>query len=168
MNDLTTPAHALTETLAEEQQLYGSLLELAAREERAIVGGDVRILTEITDEKEQLLELLAALESERMTALTAFAAVTGHAPGEITLTEAAASLEAGEGALLTRAGEQLRTTALELRDANDRNAALLRSSRDLVDRWIQYLRTVLTGALAYNADGGLNDAVGRRVLDRSA
>ena len=50
----------------------------------------------------------------------------------------------------------------------ERNAALLRSSRDIVDRWIQYLRTVLTGALAYNAEGGLTDAVGRRVLDRSA
>ena len=168
MSDLTTPAHALSETLAEEHQLYASLLELAAREEQAIVGGDVRILTEITEEKEQLLELLAALETERMTALTAFAAATGHDPGDMTLSEAAGALDASEGALLTRAGEQLRAIALELRGANDRNAALLRSSRDIVDRWIQYLRTVLTGALAYNADGGLTDAVGRRVLDRSA
>ena len=168
MMDLTTPAHALTETLAEEHQLYAALLELAGREERAIVGGDVRALTEITEEKEHLLETLAALETERMTALTAFASVTGRGAEEITLTEAASALEEIEGALLTRAGEQLRTLALELRGANDRNAALLRSSRDIVDRWIQYLRTVLTGALAYNAEGGLTDAVGRRVLDRSA
>lgn len=168
MMDLTTPAQALTETLAEEQQLYAALLELAGREERAIVGGDVRALTEITEEKEHLLETLAALETERMTALTAFATVTGREADEITLTEAASALEETDGALLTRAGEQLRALAVELRGANDRNAALLRSSRDIVDRWIQYLRTVLTGALAYNADGGLTDAGGRRVLDRSA
>ncbi len=168
MSDLITPAQALTEVLAEEQGLYASMLELAGREQSALVGGDVRTLTEITEEKEHLLELLATLEMERTTALTAFAAASGHASSDLTLTEAASALGASEGALLTRAGEQLRAVAIELQGANERNAALLRSSRDIVDRWIQYLRTVLTGALAYNAEGGLADAGGRRVLDRSA
>ena len=168
MSELSTCAEALGAALAEEEQLYASLLDIAGREERAIASGDVGELTNLTDEKEQLLELLAALETERMTALTAIAAATGTGVEALTLTGVVAMLEPEQGAALTGAGLELRASAAALKRANDRNAELLRSSGEIVDRWIQYLRTVITSTLSYTAEGSPDEAGSTHVLDRSA
>jgi flagellar biosynthesis/type III secretory pathway chaperone len=161
-------ADALAAALTEEQELLGSLLDLAGREERAIVGGDVAELTELTDQKEQLLELLATLETERMTALTAIAGSSSLDVDALTLSAVAELVEPAEGAALTEAGIELRARALALKEANEHNAALLRSSREIVDRWIQYLRTIIAESLTYTAEGSPNESGDNRVIDRSA
>ena len=161
-------ADALAAALTEEQELLGSLLDLAGREERAIVGGDVAELTELTDEKEQLLELLATLETERMTALIAIAGSSSLDIDALPLSAVAELVEPAAGAALTEAGIELRTRALALKEANEHNAALLRGSRDIVDRWIQYLRTIIAGSLTYTAEGSPNESGDNRVIDRSA
>ena len=51
MTDVRAGADALASALTEEQELLGTLLDLAGREERAIVGGDVAELTELTDRR---------------------------------------------------------------------------------------------------------------------
>ena len=163
-----TTAAALTDALREQQSLYESLLQVAGQEERAIVGGDVRALTELTEEKERLIELLATLETERMTAITAIAAATGIDAGTLTITRVASILPAEQAAALTAAGDDLREQALDVKQANDSNAALLRSSSEIVGRWIQYLRTVISGSLTYTAEGSPGESGGNRVIDRSA
>ena len=168
MTDVRAGADALASALTEEQELLGTLLDLAGREERAIVGGDVAELTELTDQKEHLLELLATLETERATALTAIAGSSGLRIDALTLSAAAALVEPAEGAALTEAGIELRARALALKEANEHNAALLRGSREIVDRWIQYLRTIIAGSLTYTAEGSPNESGDNRVIDRSA
>jgi flagellar biosynthesis/type III secretory pathway chaperone len=161
-------ARALEHCLEAQQQIYVAMLELSAREEAAIVAGDVGLLTSLVDEKEQLIEHLNALETERMTALLTLAAAVGTPLEALTLTTVAARLPAAPAASLTETGVQLRVRALALKEANERNALLLRSSRNLVDRWIHYLRTLLSGSL-YTASGAAAPAgSGRRALDRSA
>ena len=61
----------------------------------------------------------------------------------------------------------LRTQAVALAQANQRNERLLEASRGLVDRWIQYLKTVLSNSV-YMPDGRLDDSRDARSLDRSA
>lgn len=168
MSELSAGAEALGGALTEEQRLYVSLLALAGSEQRAIAGGDVAELTELTDEKEQLLELLATLETERMTALTAMAAAAGVSADGLTLSGVASMVEPRQGAALTEAGVELRARALALRDANERNALLLRGSSEVVERWIQYLRTIISEALTYNPRGSPDEAGVNRVIDRSA
>lgn len=157
---------ALTATLEQQRDTLASMLELARREERAIVGGDVETLTVLTDEREQLLELMAALESERMTALVAIAAASGGEPASLTLT-GVAEIAGAAGDALALVGRDLRERAVAVRDANARNALLLRTSRDIVDRWLQYLRSLMTSVL-YDADGRASEAGRRSQLDRSA
>ncbi len=157
---------ALTATLEQQRDTLASMLELARREERAIVGGDVETLTVLTDEREQLLELMAALESERMTALVAIAAASGGEPASLTLT-GVAEIAGAAGDALAFVGRDLRERAVAVRDANARNALLLRTSRDIVDRWLQYLRSLMTSVL-YDADGRASEAGRRSQLDRSA
>jgi flagellar biosynthesis/type III secretory pathway chaperone len=168
VNELLQSAAALMQALDDECDLYGTLLELARREEHAIVRGDVEGLTRLTEEKEHLLELFAALETERMTAITAIASASGHDADRATLGDLVAALPGAAGAGLALAGTELRRQAIELRDANARNAELLRSSRDIVDRWIHYLRTLVGGTLNYSADGAPDLSREPRRLDRTA
>lgn len=158
----------LAATLHEETELYGSLLALSVQEERAIVAGDVEALTDLIADKERLLELLAALETERTTALTAVALGIELDPPTITLSEVARHAEPAAAAVLMEAGMLLRAQAVALREANSSNARLLEGSRSLVEHWIQYLRAVVAGALTYTADGGRAEGDDSRVLDRTA
>ena len=158
---------ALTATLEQQRDAMVSMLDLARREERAIVGGDVEALTRLTDEREGLLELMAALESERMTALVAIGWAVGLPAATLTLTRVAEVAGPQVGESLTSVGMELGQRAAAVRDANARNALLLRTSRDIVDRWLQYLRSMMTSVL-YDAGGRTSEAGRRGQLDRSA
>lgn len=161
-------ALALAVALTEQQTVYERLLVVSQREERAIVAGDVSTLTQLVEEKEQLLELLAAHETDRMTAVTSIALATGVRSDSATLSELAGHVGADAGTAMLSAGLELRAQALAVKEANERNARLLRGSRELVDRWIQYLRTVVSSSLAYTADGAAQESDGFSVVDRSA
>ncbi len=167
MSALLEGVASLTAALEQQRDAYASMLELARREERAIVGGDVEALTLLTEEREHLLELLAALESERMTAITAIAAATGRDPAALTLTRVAAEVSGEAGSTLASIGFELRERAVAVRNANARNALLLRTSRDIVDRWLQYLRSMMSSVL-YDAGGRAAEAGRVTRLDRSA
>lgn len=160
-------ASVLGEVIASQRDVYRALLGLADEERGAIVGGDVERLTRLVDEKEQLLDHLRALETERMTALVAIAAATGIDPERATLSDVAAHLPSEPAAALERSGRELRAEALALQEAHEVNAGLLENSRSLVDRWIHYLRSVLVGSL-YTQDGSAATASGARSLDRTA
>ncbi|MEE8421784.1 MAG: flagellar protein FlgN [Dehalococcoidia bacterium] len=168
MNELGAGADALSTALSHQGEVYGSLLDLAAREEQAIIDGDVGVLTAIVDQQEQLLDVLRALETERMTALTVIAAATGEDADALTVTSVSSMLEGAERDALMTLGVALRAQAITLGHANERNSELLSNSRDIVDRWLHYLRSVVSSALTYTASGERDEPGGNRVVDRSA
>jgi len=167
MIGLQIGAEALDEVLAAERDIYVTMLTLTTREELAIVGDSVEELTELVDEKQLLIEHLNALETERMTALAAIELATGLDPQTVTLSQIAARLPIADGRRLLENGMTLRTQARALEQANLRNERLLLGSRDLVERWLLYLRQVL-GGYVYNSDGRMDSGNGARSLDRSA
>jgi flagellar biosynthesis/type III secretory pathway chaperone len=159
----------LASVLIEESELCEQLLSVTDREHAAIVSSDIEGLTSLVEEKEHLLELLATLETERMTALTAIALAVGQPADALTLTSIGVIATPGTRAQLLAAGEGLRTTGEALASANARNADLLAASTDLVERWVSYLKTVISSTLAtYSNDGNAQAPGGNRVLDRSA
>ncbi|MDA0270321.1 MAG: flagellar protein FlgN [Chloroflexi bacterium] len=164
---LVAGADGLVAVMAAQGDLYRSLLVLAGVERTAIVEGDVVGLTEIVARKEELLDHLRALETERMTALVAIEVATGIVADEATVSAIAARLPAGPADTLVRAGRELRGHAIALEEAQDINTRLLERSRTVVDRWLQYLRTLLAGSV-YTSDGPAQVLPGGRALDRSA
>src|SRR5262249_44288192 len=115
------------------------LLAVTHREEKAIIAADIPLLTSLVEEKEQVLELLATLETERMTAVTAIASAAGQQPSSLTLGGVVALVDGPAQAQLVALSEGLREDGRALEEANQRNAHLLQASSDLVDRWVQYL-----------------------------
>ena len=168
MSAISAAADALADTLEEESRLCGMLLAVTHREEKAIIAADIPLLTSLVEEKEQVLELLATLETERMTAVTAIASAAGKPASSLTLGGVVALVDGPAQAQLVALSEGLREDGRALEEANARNAHLLQASSDLVDRWVQYLKSVITGALTYNPDGGAQGGAGSRMLDRSA
>jgi flagellar biosynthesis/type III secretory pathway chaperone len=83
------------------------------------------------------------------------------------VTRVAAEVAGEAGSALTAIGVELRQRAIAVRDANARNALLLRTSREIVDRWLQYLRSLVSSVL-YDAGGRVAEAGRRSQLDRSA
>ncbi|MGE3961799.1 MAG: flagellar protein FlgN [Dehalococcoidia bacterium] len=164
---LTHGAAELGGVLAGQRDIYRSLLGLAASEQEAIVAGDVARLTQLVEQKENLLDHLRAMETERMTALVAIDMAIGLPPEEATVTAIAAHLPTPAAEELQRLGRELKAEAVALEEAHAVNARLLRNSRSLIDRWIHYLKTVLAGSL-YTSDGDSPSVSGGRTLDRSA
>ncbi|MEI7925026.1 MAG: flagellar protein FlgN, partial [Chloroflexota bacterium] len=160
-------AYALGAVLSSQQEIVRAMRTLAEQEQDAIVSGDVTVLTEVVEEQQQLMEHLDALETERMTALVAIAAATGLNAESATISAIAATLPLERATELTRLGQDLRAEAIALQQVQDVNEQLLETSRSLVDRWLQYLRSVLSGSL-YTASGGTGSMPGARSLDRSA
>lgn len=160
-------ADALSVVLTTQQDLLRAMRGLAEHEQQAIIAGDIHALTEVVEQQQQLVEHLNALETERMTALVAIAAATGLDAESVTISAIAATLPLERASELTRQGQDLRAEAIALRQVQDVNEQLLESSRGLVDRWLNYLRSVLSGSL-YTATGGTGGMPGARSLDRSA
>jgi len=160
-------AAILGEVMAAQRDLYRSMLGIAGSEQEAIIEGNVERLTELVEQKEELLDHLRALETERMTALVAIQTATGIDADTATISEIAAHLPVDTADVLQRAGRELRAEVLALEEAHAVNAQLLQNSRSLVDRWVHYLRQVLAGSL-YTPDGASQAAPGGRALDRSA
>lgn len=165
--DALLGADALSEVLTSQHDILRAMRTLAQQQQQAIVAGDVHALTEVVEEQQQLVEHLDALETERMTALVAIAAATGLDAESATISAIAATLPLPRAAELTRQGQDLRAEAIALQQVQDVNDQLLETSRGLVDRWLQYLRSVLSGSL-YTASGGSGAMPGARSLDRSA
>ncbi len=156
----------LAAVLEAQCDLTRQLLGAARRQQRAIVDGDIEALTATVEESQVFLEHLQALETERMTALVAIAMATSIDPDSATLSEIAAALPSEPAEAVRRTGLALRAEATALREADAVNQQLLEGSRSLVDRWVNYLRSVLAGGV-YTPVGGTT-ANGGRTLDRSA
>lgn len=165
--ELVASAEALGLVMTSQQDILRAMRALAGQEQQAIISGDVHALTDVVDQQQQLVEHLDALETERMTALVAIAAATGLGTDALTVTAIAAALPLDSAAALTRQGHDLRAEAVALQQVQDVNERLLERSRHLVDRWLHYLRSVLTGTL-YTATGDSPSTPGPRSLDRSA
>lgn len=168
MSNLRMHAVALAAALDEQRALYVQMEEIAQGQQHALLDSDVNGLTQLVERQEQLIEHLSVLETDRMTAVAAIAAATGRDVDAISLSEIADALPRREADVVRAAGAALRVQAQRAAALNAENARLLRTSRALVDRWIGYLRGMLTRQIAYGADGAVRGTADKaRVLDRS-
>jgi flagellar biosynthesis/type III secretory pathway chaperone len=160
-------AEALGLVLTSQHEILRAMRAVAEQQQQALVVGDLQALTSVVEQQQELVEHLNALETERMTALVAIAAATGLDAESATISAIAATLPLDWATALTRQSQHLRAEAIALQQVQDVNEQLLEGSRGLVDRWLQYLRSVLSGSL-YTASGAAGSISGARSLDRSA
>ena len=160
----------LMKVLAEEERIYEKLLGLFQSQRQAIIGGHVDELYSIVGKEEQLVRRIEELEAERLATVEALAKRLNLASAGLTVSELAQMLAEAEAAQFTQMQRRIFSKIDELAHTNRRNAALIKSSLDLISAAIQNLMGAYPGGALYNGEGKpQGTATGHsRILDQRA
>jgi flagellar biosynthesis/type III secretory pathway chaperone len=131
----------LTDLLADEERLYGELLQIGQQEQGAILGRDPAGLHALIAEKERVIEMLARVETERQSWLAGWAAVNGAAPNA-TLADVTRQLTPLEAARVASVREALLRRVRDVAEMNNSNSHLLNGALRIVDRSIEVFSRV--------------------------
>jgi flagellar biosynthesis/type III secretory pathway chaperone len=155
----------LVDLLAEEERLYGELLEIGQREQGAILGNEPAGLSAVILEKVQLVERLAQAETERQSWLNAWAAANGGA-GATTLGELTRHLAAPDAARVAVVRDALLRRIRDVAEMNNRNSQLLGGALRIVNRSIEAYSRLGGASSGYEPSGERARATRTIVLDR--
>jgi flagellar biosynthesis/type III secretory pathway chaperone len=161
---IVPPVGDLVDLLAEEERLYGELLELGQQEQSAILGSDPAWLNSLVAEKERLVERLAHAETERQAWIAVWTAANGGAAAP-TLGDLIRRLAPADAAGVSAARDALLMRVRDVAEMNNRNSHLLGGALRIVNRSIEaYSR--LGGSAGYEPSGERARATRTIVLDR--
>lgn len=125
----------LTETLNGENEAYQKLLKLSYQKTDVIVKGDLDNLTKITDEEQEIVDVINALENTRIDTMNRIAKVLNTDVKNLKL-EVLVSLlgkTPKEQKELAAIHDKLKLTLAEMKLINERNSQLLQESIDMVN-----------------------------------
>ena len=124
----------LIATLHEECELYESLLGLSSKKTSVIVSGDLKELSQITDEEQGTVAKIAALDKKRQTAMQDIANVLNMDVRSLRLTDLIQMLDKRpeEQRQLAEERDRLKIVADNVKRVNGQNQELLQSSLEMV------------------------------------
>ncbi|XME02854.1 flagellar protein FlgN [Lachnospiraceae bacterium C1.1] len=137
----------LISTLNKEADKYTELLRLSKKKTPIIVRGDIAELQKITDEEQDAVEVLSALDKERSTIMEDIANVTNKDVGELKLKNLIVMMEKRpkEHDALVDVRDRLDKAVNELKLINSQNAVLIKQSLDMIDFNLALERSIRTG-----------------------
>lgn len=125
----------LIDVLNKENVEYEGLLEISRRKTPIIVGGDLDALQRITDEEQDMVNRLNALERRRTEVTADIATVLNKDVSTLTLTNLIAMLSSrpAEQRQLAEVHDMLHRTVHELKRVNEQNSSLLKDALEMVE-----------------------------------
>lgn len=160
MSDRARPLELLLHLLVREEAELLTLVELAGREQAALVSSDYAAIEQVANQMQVSANALEALEREREMLMEAIGA-----PGSSLADVAEIAARAGIAGVMEARG-RLIAGAGALREVQERNARLILSAARLRERWF----TLLAGLTAstYGSEGRQALQQVRRVVSKSA
>jgi flagellar biosynthesis protein FlgN len=134
---------SLLSHLRTEKSCIEEFLTLLEREKDAMMGGRFDELGPLTQQKAALLERMAALDLERMSALVSL----GFEPGR----DGADAAASAAGAQTREVWDQLLVLAEEAKAANHRNGSMVYTHLDFTQKALNFLQA--SAQLFYGPDG---------------
>ena len=128
---------ALRELLAQEKSLYAEAVGVSRSKKEAVLNGQVAELDALVRSEQGLLVRMQTAERRRMDCVGDYAARTGRAARDVTLSEMVDSAPAGERVSLAELHEELRGLLETLRALGEEN-------RQLVESRLEYTRFMLS------------------------
>lgn len=125
----------LIDVLNKESEEYEGLLAVSQRKTPIIVSGDLDALQKITDEEQDRVNRLNALERRRTEVTKDIATVLNKDVTTLTLTNLIAMLaqRPAEQQMLAEVHDKLHRTVHELKRVNEQNSALLQDALEMVE-----------------------------------
>jgi nucleotide-binding universal stress UspA family protein len=160
MSDRARPLDLLLQLLVREEAAMLALIQLAGREQAALVSSDYAAIELVANEMQTSASVLEVLEREREVLMEAIGA-----PGSSLADVAQLAARAGiPGVAETRS--RLLAGAEALREAQERNARLILSAARLRERWFSLLAGLTSST--YGSEGRQELQQARRVVSKSA
>lgn len=121
-------------TLRQECDLYESLLGLSSKKTSIIVSGDLKELSQITDEEQSTVAQIATLDRKRQAAMKDIANVLNMDVQSLRLTDLVQMLDKrpDEQRQLAEERDRLKLVADNVKRVNGQNQELLQSSLEMV------------------------------------
>ena len=160
---MNVPAEVLSQILdllCEEERALAGLLELALKEQDALVISDFEQISSVSDRMLAAAETIEQFESRRLNLLRSTGAEAATLEELLPLAD-----DLGVSGFAA-ARLQLVARARELRDAQEQNARLLLNAMKLRDRWANLLGGF--AAPGYGSNGRRNSSDSRGTVSRSA
>lgn len=122
-------------TLSMEKELYLTLLPIAEEKTKAVVANNLETLQKITEQEQEAVDRINALERKRNEIIKNFGIVLNRKPSELTLTELQkiAEKQPEDARKLSELKEDLNSAVKRLAIINDRNGQLIRQSLDMIE-----------------------------------
>ncbi len=160
MSDRARPIELLLFLLLREEEALLHLVQLAGREQAALISSDYALIESVSLEMADAAKALEGLERERETLMEAIGCGRGSVTdvSELAIQAGIAGFEPVRVRLLHAASE--------LRDAQERNARLLLSAAKMRERWLSLLAGMASST--YGSEGRQELHQSRRFVSKSA
>ncbi len=155
----------LITTLEKENEIYSNLLPVQEKKKRTIIVNDLKTLQEITQQEQEVIQQIGALERKRQEVMTNIGMVLNRDPDTLDLPALIKLLEKQpeEKKRLSLVYDNLKQTVHQLVDINKLNQSLIEESLDMIEFNMNFIQsTRMSPGNNYNKDAiGVNMPVGQ-------
>ena len=155
----------LINVLEQENVVYEDILKISKNKTNIIVEGKVKELESIVKLEQSLVLQMAKLENNRENLVEKLSQELKIKPEDITISGLVKYLKAGEAGKLKGVQDKLGDTLKELRNANELNSKLIKSSLEYINFSVNILGDASSGSNNYGNDGQVGDTKKRNFFD---
>lgn len=130
-------------TLEQEYDIYSDLIPLVQKKTRVIVDNDLKILQEITEQEQFVIDQVTALENQRQKVVANIEIVMGQKAGSLDLKAVIKMLEQqpDEQRKLSILYDNLNHTIHRLMEINNHNRSLIEQSLEMVEFNMNFIQS---------------------------
>ena len=156
----------LIDILEKELKIYEDILEISKNKTDIIVKGKVKELENITELEQSFIAQIGKLEAAREDLVDKICSDIGKDSSKnITVTELMGYIEASQAERLNSYKENMVSLLKEIKDKNDLNAKLIKSSMDYIDFSINIMSNVSVEGNNYSGKAQINDSEKKTYFD---
>ncbi|HQA58846.1 MAG TPA: flagellar protein FlgN [Acetivibrio sp.] len=156
----------LIDILEKELKIYEDILEISKNKTDIIVKGKVKELENITELEQSFIAQIGKLEAAREDLVDKICSDIGKDSSKnITVTELMGYIEASQAERLNSYKENMVSLLKEIKDKNDLNAKLIKSSIDYIDFSINIMSNVSVEGNNYSGKAQINDSEKKTYFD---
>lgn len=155
----------LIDVVEKEAKAYENILEISKNKTDIVIKGKVKELESITELEQSLIIQIGKLEAERESLVDKIFSVIGEDSSNMTISELVGYIEEPQAKRLNSYKEHMISVLKEIKDVNDINAKLIKSSIDFIDFSINIMSNVNSDGNNYSDKGQVNDSEKKTYFD---
>lgn len=146
-------ASVLIEVMQEQLDAYKELYDIGNKKTDVLVNGDIKTLSEITEQEQKLIIKLGKFEDGRFELVKEIAKLCNKDASELKGDFIISILDEKEAKTFTAIYDELKILLHDIQEQNDRNERLIKNALDYINFSIKLITDAGTSKANYGADG---------------